>query len=159
MDGTIRFLRLWVLFGALELLLVGKLDPQETPVGIAVGALAALATVRVLDARGERYRPRAGWLALLPRIVFAVARDTLRVFGLLLRRLAGGPLPEDRIVELPFEAGGDDPESKAHRALAVAAVSSAPNSVALGVVRERGVIRVHYLDAAAPRPRSAEWPL
>jgi multisubunit Na+/H+ antiporter MnhE subunit len=154
-----RFLGLWALFGAIEVLLVGKLDPQETPVGLAVGALAAFATVRALRAGGVPYRPRLRWLALVPRIALGVARDTLRVFGLLLRRLAGGPPPADRIVEIPFAGGGDDPESNARRALAIAAVSCAPNSVVLDVSRERGTMRVHYLDPSAPRPRSEEWPL
>ncbi len=106
-----RFLRLWALFTALEVLLVGKLDPQETPVGAVVGALAAFGTVCVLRASGEAYRFRWRWLAIVPRLVLGVGRDTLRVFGLLLRRLAGGPLPDDRIVEIPFDCGGDDPES------------------------------------------------
>lgn len=159
MVARFQFLRLWALFSAIEVLLVGKLDPQETPVGLVVGALAALGTTCVLRASGERYRPRPRWLGIVPRLALGVGRDTLRVFGLLLRRLAGGPLPADRIVEIPFAGGGDDPESNARRALAIAAVSCAPNSIVLGVQRARGTLRVHYLDGNAPRPRSAEWPL
>ena len=159
MEGRFRFLRLWVLFTAIEVLLVGKLDPQETPVGAVVGALAAWGTISVLRASGEAYRLRWRWLAIVPRLVAGVVRDTLRVFGLLLRRLAGGPLPDDRTVEIPFDCGGDDPESNARRALAVAAVSCAPNSIVLDLHRARGTLRVHYLDGNVPKPRSAEWPL
>jgi multisubunit Na+/H+ antiporter MnhE subunit len=158
-DGRLRFLRLWALFSALEVLLVGKLDPQETPVGVLIGALAALGTTCVLRASGERYRLRWRWLGIVPRVAAGVVRDTLRVFGLLLRRLAGGALPDDRIVEIPFAGGGDDPESNAHRALAIAAVSCAPNSIVLDLQRGRGTMRVHYLDSGAPQPRSADWPL
>ncbi len=159
MEGRARFLRLWALFTAVEVLLVGKLDPQETPVGAVVGALAAFGTVCVLRAGGERYRLRWRWLGIVPRLVVGVGRDTLRIFGLLLRRLAGGPLPDDRIVEIPFDCGADDPESNARRALAVAAVSCAPNSIVLDLQRARGTLRVHYLDGGVPKPRSAEWPL
>lgn len=155
----LRFAALWALFTGIEVLLVGKLDPQETPVGAVVGAFAAGGTISVLRASGERYRFRWSWAGIIPVLAVSVLRDTLRIFALLLRRLAGGPPPDDRIAEIPFDCGGEDPESNARRALAVAAVSCAPNSIVLNVHRARGTLRVHYLDGDAPRPRSAEWPL
>lgn len=153
------FLIAWAVFGAIEVLLVGKFDAQETPVGLAVAGVAAATSVRVLHASGERYRARWQWAALVPKIGFNVVRDTVTVFGLLLRRLSGGPLPEDRTVEIPFDPGSDDPESNARRALAVAAVCCGPNSLVLDIRPDERTMRVHYLDAGAPRPASAEWPL
>jgi multisubunit Na+/H+ antiporter MnhE subunit len=153
------FVVLWVLFTAIEVLLVGKFDPEETPVGAVVGALAAFGVLSVLRASGERYRFRAAWLRIVPTVAFNVLRDTLLVFGALLRRLAGGPLPDDAIVELPFEAGGDDPLANARRALVIEAVSSAPNSIALDIDRERGTMTVHYLLSGVSKPSSAEWPV
>lgn len=154
-----QFVGWWALFTAIEVLLVGKVDPQETPAGAAIGALAAAGTLAASRAGAVRYRVRARWMRLLVPIAIGVVRDTIRVFALLLRHLAGGPLPHDRIVDVPFDAGGDDPESNAHRALAIAAVSCAPNSIVLDVRRARGTLRVHYLDGGAEKPRSKEWPL
>lgn len=153
------FFTAWVLFGAIEVLLVGKVDPQETPVGLAVAALAAAASARVLRASRDRYRVRLRWVALVPAIVRNVVRDTLTLFAIVLRRLGGAPLPDDRTLEIPFDPGSDDPESNARRALAVAAVCCGPNTLVLDIRREDRTMRVHYLDARAQRPASAQWPL
>lgn len=144
---------------ALQIVFVGKLDSQETPVGIVIGSLIGYVVAASQRLSGERYRMKAVWLLMVPRVLFNVARDSVRLFVLLIRRCAGGPLPGDRIVELPFEAGSNSPESRMRRALAIAAVSAAPNSIVLRLNRSRGIMRVHLLDADVPRPASAEWPV
>lgn len=150
---------LWVAFTAIEAMLIGKIDPQETPVGAGVAALAATITVAALAIHGERYRLRWSWLVHIPRVLLNVARDTWIVTVALLRALAGRE-PDAAIVELPFAPGGDDAESRARRALAVAAASTSPNSIVLEIDDARGTMRVHYLSAgAAPRPHSERWPL
>jgi len=154
-----RFAILWAVFTAVEVLLVGTVDVQETPVGIVVAAFAAWGTLAALHASGERYRFRVAWLGVLPRLAVDVVRDTFLVFGVLLRRLVGGPLPHDAILEIPFAGGGDDPESNAHRALGIAAVSFAPNSIVLDVDADRTLLRVHYLLSGVEKPASAEWPV
>ncbi len=156
---VVRFIVLWAVFTAVEVLLVGKFDVEETPVGAVVGALAAFGTLAALGASGERYRFRVAWLGLVPKLAVNVVRDTLVVFGVLLRRLAGGPLPQDRIVDVPFEPGGEDPESNARRALAIEAVSFAPNSIALAIEGAHKTMRVHYLVPPKRKPSSAEWPV
>ena len=95
----------------------------------------------------------------MPKLIANAVRDTLIVFGVLLRRLAGGPLPHDAIVDLRFDAGGDDPESNARRALVIEAVSFAPNSIVLDLDRRRGTLRVHYLRSDVTKPAAAEWPV
>ena len=150
---------LWAAVSALEVLMVGKFDAQETPVGVAVAAVVAAGAMAVYGATERRYRPRLHWLALVPRLFFNAVRDTLLVHALLLRRLAGGPVPDGAIVEVPYDAGGADPESAAHRAFALAAVSFAPNSIALYENPERGTLSVHYLSPRARRPQSPRWPV
>lgn len=144
---------------ALEALFVGKVDAQETPVGFGAALVAAVVTVAALSAAGETYAPRLAWLALVPRVAWNVVRDTALVTVVLARALAGRP-PDDRIVELPFAPGGDDPESAARRALAVAGISTSPNGIALDIDAERRVVRVHQLSVSrASAPLSEEWPL
>ena len=150
---------LWAVFWALEVLMVGKFDPQETPVGVAIALAVAAATMAIYEHTEARYRPRVQWVALLPRLLLNAFRDTLIVHGLLLRRLAGGAVPDGAVVEVPYDAAGDDPESAAHRAVAVAAVSFAPNSIALYENTERGTLSVHYLAPGKRSPQSAEWPI
>ena len=154
-----NFIVLWVVFTAIEVLLVGKFDTQETPVGAAVGALAAYGVLAATRAGGQRYAFRWSWLRIVPVLLVHVVRDTALVFGALLRRCAGGPLPHDRILEIPFDPGGDDPQSVTRRALAIEAVSFAPNSIVLDVDRPRGIMRVHYLLSDVKPPASREWPV
>jgi multisubunit Na+/H+ antiporter MnhE subunit len=157
--GLPGFAVLCVLCCALEVALVGKIDPQETPVGLIVGLVTAVAVAAAARAGGERYGFRLVWLGVVPRIMLHVVRDTVRLFAILVRRLCGGPLPGDRIVEIPFDPGDDDAESHTRRALAVAAVSCAPNSIVLNLHRARGTLRVHYLDGTASKPSSITWPV
>jgi multisubunit Na+/H+ antiporter MnhE subunit len=135
---------LWIAFAAIEALLVGKIDPQETPVGIAIAALAALATVGSLAAAGVRYAVPVAEIVHLPALVWNVVRDTIVVTGALLRALAGKP-PEDRLQRIPFDPGGDDAVSAARRALVVAGTSASPNSVVIDADAEHGVLIVHRL--------------
>jgi multisubunit Na+/H+ antiporter MnhE subunit len=150
---------LWILFSAIEVLFVGKLDSQETPMGIVVALLAAVATVAAATIADLRYRIRWSWLRLVLPVALNVGRDTFLVFGVLLRRCTRGELPQDRIEEIPFDPGGDDAESAARRALATAAVSTSPNAIVIEVDRGRRAMRVHRLTPASSPPRSAEWPL
>ncbi len=135
---------LWIAFSAIEALLVGKIDPQETPVGVAIAALAAIVTVGSLAAAGVRYAVPVAQIVHLPALAWAVVRDTAIVTGALLRALAGKP-PEDRLQRIPFDPGGDDAVSAARRALVVAGTSASPNSVVVDADAERGVLIVHRL--------------
>jgi multisubunit Na+/H+ antiporter MnhE subunit len=150
---------LWIVFSAIEVLFVGKFDAQETPVGIVVALLAAVATVGVATIADLRYHIRWSWLRFVPVVALNVVRDTGVVLGVLLRRCTRGELPHDRIEEIPFDPGADDPESAARRALVVAAVSTSPNTIALEIDQRRRVMRVHHLTPPSRPPRSAEWPL
>lgn len=135
----------WIVMAAVEMLLVGKIDPQETPVGIAVAALAAVVMYGALAAAGVRYALPAAPFAQLPKIAFEVVRDTFVVTGALLRAL-GGAAPGDAFEELPFDPGGeDDPASAARGALTIAGASAAPNSVVVDVDPQRRTMLVHRL--------------
>jgi multisubunit Na+/H+ antiporter MnhE subunit len=129
---------------ALEAVLVGKIDEQETPVGAVLAAVAALAAVRALIASGRRYEPRAQALLALPRLAIAVVRDAIIVTGVVVRALRG-KTPDDRFEEMPLDAGGQDRRTGVARALAVAAASAGPNSVVVDVDPARNVMVVHRL--------------
>ncbi len=149
---------LWVVLSALEIALVGKLDPQETPVGVAIGLLATLLTVVAAAAAHAHYGGRAAWLWLPLLVARNVARDTIIVSRIVLRRLAGGAVA-DGYLDIPFDPGGDDALSAGRRALAIAGVSTSPNEIVLDVDPERRTMRVHVLADTGNRRRSAEWPL
>jgi len=143
-DRALAVAVLWIAFSAIEALLAGKIDPQETPVGIAIAALAAFVTVGSLASAGARYTVPPAQIAHLPALAWNVVRDTVVVTGALLRALGGKP-PDDRLQRSPFDPGGDDPVSAARRALIVAGTSAAPNSVVVDADAEHGVLIVHRL--------------
>jgi multisubunit Na+/H+ antiporter MnhE subunit len=150
---------LWIVFTGIEIIFVGKIDPQETPVGFGVAGLTAALTVAALAACGTGYRLRWSWLLVAPRVAWNVVHDSVVLTVVLLRALSGRG-PDDGIVEVPFDAGGDDAESRARRALVIAAVSTAPNSIVLGVDDARGTLRMHYLSRSAAKDRESErWPV
>lgn len=143
-DRVLAAAALWLAFSAIEALLVGKIDPQETPVGIAIALLAAIVTVGSLAAANVRYAVPVAALAQLPVVAWSVVRDTAIVTGALLRALGGTP-PDDRLQRVPFDPGGDDPVSAARRALVVAGTSASPNSIVVDADAERGILIVHRL--------------
>jgi multisubunit Na+/H+ antiporter MnhE subunit len=135
---------LWVVFAAVEMLLIGKIDPQETPVGLVIALIAPAGAMSALAVSGDRYAVPPSALGAFPALVASVVRDTFVVAGAAVRALFGTP-PDDEIEEIAFDARGDDARSAAARALAVAGTSAAPNSIVVGVDRERGVLLVHRL--------------
>lgn len=137
-------LGLWLACAAIEAMLIGKIDPQETPVGVAIAAIAAAGAGSALAVCGDRYAVRLSALLALPKLGVSVVRDTFVVSAALLRVLLGRA-PEDRLEEISFDSGGDDARSAASRALTVASTSAAPNSIVVDVDRERGVLLVHRL--------------
>jgi multisubunit Na+/H+ antiporter MnhE subunit len=130
----------WITLGAIEIVLVGKIDPQETPVGLAIAALGACATVGVLAAADLHYTVPLAALAQLPRIAAEVVRDTFVITGALLRVLRGAA-PDDALEALPFLAADD----AALGALTVAGASAAPNSIVVDVDPDRRTMLVHRL--------------
>ncbi|HEY0614866.1 MAG TPA: hypothetical protein VGC96_09515 [Candidatus Elarobacter sp.] len=144
MRRALDALALWLAFSGIEAVLVGKLDPQETPVGIAIAALAALCATAALAVAGDRYPVPLRATAELPRLAFTVLRDTVAVTGVLLRALRG-VAPEDRLERIPFDPGADDAGSAVRRALIVAGTSAGPNSVVADADLERGTLIVHRL--------------
>lgn len=154
----VRATVLWIVLALFEIALIGKLDPQETPAGIAVALLATAATLAVGTVAGARYRVHAGWLPLALLVARNVVRDTVVVSRVVLRALAGGAVA-DGYLHVPFEPGGDDPASAARRALAIAGMSTSPNEIVLDVDEQRRMMRVHVLAGTGNRRHSTEWPL
>jgi len=149
---------LWLVLSVFEIALVGKIDPQETPVGIGVALLAVAMTFAAVATAGTRYGMRFAWIGFAALVARNVVRDTFVVYRVVLRRLFGGAVA-DGYLDVPFDPGGDDPRSAGRRALAVAAMSTSPNEIVLAIDAERRTMKVHVLAATGTRRHSAQWPL
>ena len=105
------WLAFWVLYG----LFVAKLTWEEILAGCVLAALAALAVTVTHRAGGLRYRPRLRWLGLMGRLPGRVLADCGIVALALWRALVLRRPVHGVFRTVPFDAGGDDPESAARR--------------------------------------------
>ena len=71
----------------------------------------------------------------------------MTVYRALWRRLVHGEQPPSAFLELPARYGDDSAEGATRRVLLVAGTSLAPNTFALGIDKDRGVMVVHRLVA------------
>jgi multisubunit Na+/H+ antiporter MnhE subunit len=138
--GAVRaWLIWWALLAALWLALVDTVVVPELVAGAVAAAVAATGAVIVRSQRRLLLRPRLAWI----RYAGGPLRRTLTDLVPLaraLRRRGGGA-----IVEVPYGAVGDDPGAAAHRVFTQALGSLAPNTLVVGVDRERRVLLVHQL--------------
>jgi hypothetical protein len=134
----------WVLLTTLYLGLADSRRLEEVVAALAVGAFGATVSVVVRGHRDVVLRPRPAWVLDALRTALNWPRDLVALARALVRR------PEGRIVEVPFEATGEDPRSAAQRALAVAGGSLAPNVIVVAIDAERGVLIRHELVEDGP---------
>ena len=94
---------------------------------------------------------RASWLAPAFRLPGQVLSDTVIVFAALWRLCTRGEQPDSGFREMPARFGDDSDEGVTRRVLLVGANSLAPNTIVLGIDRDRDVMVVHQLVPASGR--------
>ena len=143
-DSSVEF----VLLLALWLGFVCVLQWNEWLAGAAAALLAAVADGVVKATDFSRFRPRFRHLATILLEPWYVLQGTWEIFAELARHCAGKPV-RSAFVVVPFEAGGDDPGASARRALAIAYTTIGPNSIVVGIDRERHFLLLHALPPGA----------
>ncbi len=118
----------------------------ELMVGVVVSVLTALAVDAVRERERFAFRPRLRWLRRAFVLPLRVVADTWQLTVVLIRHTTGSRRVRGAFVAAPFRHGEQgDPEDSARRALVVAGLSAAPNSVAIGVDDQRDEVLVHQL--------------
>jgi len=125
----------------------------ELLVGAVAAAGGALFAQLVRDQAGSRIRVRAGWLLSARSLPLQVLRDMRVVFGALARMLLWGEEPQSALEEVPVRSGGMGAATTTRRVLMVMGASLAPNTLALGIDGDRGVMIVHRLVSARVKTR------
>ncbi|MFC4638925.1 Na+/H+ antiporter subunit E [Deinococcus hohokamensis] len=144
--SAVRFwLAQWALLFGCWLLFVSKLDPAESVVGLVMAALAAVIVTGVCRAGLAHFRPSTRMLRGVWHLPGLVLSDTFKVFAVLFGALAGKGMP-GRVRAVEFDPGGPDAHSAARRTLAVAALTTSPNSIVIEVDQE--TLLVHELAPA-----------
>jgi multisubunit Na+/H+ antiporter MnhE subunit len=135
----------WVLLMSFWVILDDSIATDELLAGAGAAVLAAFLAELVTYQAAARVRMRAEWLARVISLPGQVAQDTVTVFGALGRRLARGEEPPSGFRTLPVRYGDDTAEGKTRRALLIGSRSVAPNSIALGIGKDRDVMVIHQL--------------
>lgn len=134
-------LGLWMLF-------VSQLQGAELVAGAAAALLGAVADGVVKSKRLAKFRPRPSWVWLFSWEPWYVLTGSASILRALARRLMGKK-SEAQFRVVPFRAGGKDSKSAARRALAITATSISPDTIVVGIDRERGFTLLHLI---APKP-------
>jgi multisubunit Na+/H+ antiporter MnhE subunit len=134
-------LGLWMLF-------VSSMQLAEFTAGIGGAALGAVADGLVKSKRFAKFRPRLKWLWLFAWEPWYVLTGSAAIFWALARRLAGKK-SEAQFRVVPFRAGAEDRESVARRALAISTISISPETIVVGIDRERNFMLLHQIMPAA----------
>lgn len=151
----------WLAFVPLYLLLAGSLSWQELIAAVILSGVSALAVTMTCRAGHLHFQPRWHWLRHFRHLPAKVLADCLIVAAALARALLKREQIEGAFRTIPFDPGGDDPESAARRALVLAGACVAPNTYVVAVDVERGQLLLHQLvpSAQPPGAGSTEWPL
>ena len=146
MAGMVRAWVTWfVLLYALYLLLADNTVLPELLTGVVAAAIGATGAVVVRAQRARLLAPRPRMLAGAWRPLLGVFGDLVPLIRVLVSHgMRRRPSPS-RITETPFTALSDSGEDAAERAFAEALGSLAPNTIVVGLDRERGVLLTHRL--------------
>jgi hypothetical protein len=138
----------WLVAAAVYLLLIDITDLPELLVGAGAATMAVLAFALGREQFAGRETIRARWFHRLARPLVKVPGDTARLCLVALRQLRNPRAARGTFRAVPFHG----PEDRVHRigqsALAEALGSFAPNTIVVGVDRERELILAHQLHQA-----------
>lgn len=148
------FLVWWVLLMAFWVWIDDSIALSELLVGSGVAVLGALLVEVVQYQSDTHVRIRVEWVAPAFRLPAQIVRDLGVVLRVLWRRVVAREEPRSGFVEVPVRAGGDTVDDVTRRALIMVGSSVAPNSLVLGIDRDRAVMIVHHLVVPSPEQRN-----
>lgn len=144
---AVTWLAWWIVLMALWVMIDDSLAGDELLAGAGAAAIAALVAETVCHQATLRLRIRAAWLLPALRLPEQVAVDMVTVYRALWRKLAHGEDPRGGFAAELVASGEDGPAGMVRRTLLIGGYSLAPNTFALGIDAERGVMVVHRLVA------------
>ena len=140
-------LGLWMIFVSMS-----KLD--ELLVGIGAALIAAFADGVVKAKKFAIFYPHLKSTVLVFWEPWYALTGTAAIFAALAKHLMGKK-SEAQLRAVPFDSGGDDPESAARRALAIMYTTIPPNFVVVGIDRKKDLMLVHQVSPT-PTPLIAK---
>jgi hypothetical protein len=140
----------------LSLFLLPELSGSRIALAAMTGGFVAWIVTRI-QALGKGHRMTAAILRYCARLPLIALAESVRVAFAALGRTT----PEGEMTQIPFDPGGDDPDSAGRRAAVVWGLSLAPNTIVIEIDRP-GELFVHRLLPSVDRAGSGgdrKWPL
>ncbi len=136
--GFLFLLGLWMMYTSSPRL-------AELYVGFGVAALGVLGSCLIRGSGLAAFRPRPRWIALAFLEPWYVIVGSYRLAVSLIRALLHRPSLA-RFHAIPFDTGGDDPESSTRRTLTIAYLTIPPDSVVVGIDRHVNELLLHEIQ-------------
>lgn len=134
----------WVLW----LIFADNVGFRELVVGGAASVISTFLVILFLARTSERFRLKSKSLIQALDIPGVLLHDTWILLRTITLRLLGKQTPS-QIVSVPFHAGGNDPDSRGCRALAITFLTLTPNTLVLGILKKENLLFFHTL---VPQP-------
>jgi len=145
-DVVLFFLSEWALMFGMWLLLVDNFRGGEMLLGVAAALASALGAAVVKAENFARFAPHVVELSQVWRLPWQIAKGTWEIFAVLVGHLF--TRAPSLIASVKFDPGGDDAHSAGRRALAVALTTVPPNTVAIGIDRQKQRLILHEFRRA-----------
>lgn len=141
----------WIFAGALYLLLIDITDLPELIVGAGAAVIAAtgLELAREQQIVGESIRPR--WLLRAYRPLLKIPLDIAAVSFVAVAQLVRWDASVGEFRAVRFRCDDDEKHESGRCALAIALGSIAPNTIIVGIDRDRELILAHQLRPMGKR--------
>src|SRR5581483_192397 len=126
----------------------------ELAVGAAVAAMGAFLAELVQHQSATHFRMSVEWIVPALGLPKRIGSDLATVSRALWRYVVHAEKPPSAFVDMPKAWGGEDALGTTRRTLVLGGASVSPNSIALGIDRDRDVMVVHRLVASDEDRRS-----
>ncbi len=141
--GFVEFLfllMLWTIF-------VGNPTWHEISIGLIAALFGATADDIVKAEDFAPFRPHLRWIVLIFWEAWYALKGAVAAFSELARSLTGHK-PDAQFLAIPYCYGGDNATAAAKRALFTAYMTISPDTIVVGVDRDKHIALVHQLGSS-----------
>ena len=134
----------WLFLLALWMAFVSTWSKAELLIGMLAATIGAVADAVVKKEGLAKFKPKLSWVLLIFWEPWYVAQGAYFSFKAFFCQLLG-VRPRSGFQVAEYDAVGDDERSAAKRALAITYLTIPPNSIVIGIDRERKQALIHHI--------------